>query len=223
MLSKWILRALRLGFGLWALGLVALVLTDLIWSRDSPPLPEPAAAILCLGGGMSLTGWERPGPASTRRARSCAELYRAGVAPVVLFTGYGHHRSSAAAAMARVAMADGLPETAVILEEEARSTLQNAAFSLPLLPEGTERVVIVTDGFHLPRSWLIFRVLGAPEMALYPARSIYTSDDRPGTRNRVEWLLRESLAIWANLARLGLFLGAGALGVEAETRISWFN
>lgn len=207
---------------LWAVPFAAILITDL--SRpETPALPAPAEAILCLGGGMSHVTWDRPDPASTRRARSCAELYRAGVAPVVLFTGYGHQRGSAAAAMARIAIEDGVPEAAVILEEDARSTLQNAAFSLPRLPQGTTRVVIVTDAFHIPRSWLIFRAFGVPEASFYPARDIYTSVDRPGTLNRGEWILRESVVIWVNLARAGIYLGAGVLGIDAETRISWFN
>lgn len=207
---------------LWALPLLALIAFDLSRS-DNPPLPAPADVIVCLGGGMSHRDWHLPDPASTRRARSCAELHRAGVAPVVLFTGYGHERHSAAEAMAWIAEEDGLPETAVILEEEARSTLQNAVYTMALLPEGTERLVVVTDRFHIPRSWMIFRAFGAPEAQFYPARDIYTSWDRPRTLSRREWILRESVVIWVNLARAGIYLGAGMLGVDAETRISWFN
>ncbi|MEM1340673.1 MAG: YdcF family protein [Pseudomonadota bacterium] len=207
---------------LWAVPFAIILAVDLT-RPETPALPAPAAAIICLGGGMSHVTWERPDPASTRRARSCAELYRAGVAPVVLFTGYGHQRGSAAAAMARIAMEDGVPEAAVILEEEAKSTLQNAVYALALLPAGTERLVIVTDAFHIPRSWLIFRAFGAPEATFYPARDIYTSWDRPGTLSRREWLLRESVAIWVNLARAGIYLGAGLFGIDAETRIGWFN
>lgn len=215
----WIIGGLGL---LWALPLLALVITDLR-RPESPDLPAPADAIVCLGGGMSHRGWHLPDPASHRRARSCAELYREGIAPVVLFTGYGHARGSAAAAMARIAMEDGLPPEAVILEEEARSTLQNAVYATALLPQGAERLVVVTDAFHIPRSRLIFWAFGTAEASFYPARDIYTSWDRPGTLSRREWILRESVVIWINLARVSIYLGAGMLGIDAETRISWFN
>ena len=207
---------------LWALGLGAIAAYDLT-RPGTPALPPVADAIICLGADMSYQGWDRPGPASTRRARSCAELYRAGVAPVVVFTGHGHARGSAAAAMARVAMAEGLPERAVILEEAARSTVQNAVFSRALLPPDTDAVVVVTDGFHIPRSWLIFRAFGGAQAQFYPARDLYTSPDRVGIRTRRDWVLRESLAVWGNLARAAIYLGAGALGIDQDTRISWFN
>lgn len=207
---------------LWALPLLALVVTDLR-RPETPPLPAPADAIICLGAGMSYRGWHLPGPASTRRARSCAELYHAEVAPVILFTGAGHDRGSAAEAMARLTQADGVPEAAILLEHEARSTLQNAAFSLALLPAGTDRVVIVTDAFHIPRSWMVFHVLGAPDMAFYPARDIYTTEDGPRARSRTEWLLRESVVIWTNLGRVLIYLAASAIGLDAETPINWFN
>lgn len=207
---------------LWAVPFAVLMALELT-RPETPPLPDPADAILCLGAGMSYGGWDRPGPASMRRARSCAELYRAGVAPVVLFTGYGHEQSSAAAAMARVAMEDGVPEMAVILEEEAKSTFQNAVYSAALLPPDTARLVVVTDAFHIPRSWMLFRITGAPETTFYPARLIYTSRDHPETLRRRDWVLRESMVIWANIARAGIYLGAGVLGVDQETRVRWFN
>lgn len=207
---------------LWAVPFLALAVIDLR-RPETPTVPEPADAIICLGAGMSRLGWHLPDPASTRRARSCAELYRIGVAPIIVFTGAGHTRSSAAEAMARLAQADGVPENAIRLEPQARSTFQNAAFSLPLLPEDTTRVVVVTDAFHIPRSWLVFSALGAPEMTFYPARDIYTTEDAPDARTRTAWLLRESLALWTNLGRGLVYLGAGAIGIDAETRISWFN
>ncbi len=172
---------------------------------------------------MSLRGWEEPGPASARRARTCAELYRAGLAPVIVFTGYGHARVSAAEAMARLARAEGVPEAAILIEPDARSTIQNAAFGLALLPPDTTRILLVSDAFHLPRSWMIFRVFGAPEIGLYAARAAYTPEDQPQARSLLGWQLRESIVIWVNLARAAAYFGGGLLGIEAETRIGWFN
>ena len=206
----------------WAVGLLGLVLFDQS-QPDSPALPASADAILCLGGGMSYQGWQEAGPASTRRALSCAELYRAGVAPLVLFTGYGHQQDSAAAAMARLAQEVGVPAGAILLEEDARSTLQNAVYGLALLPAGTERVVIVTDGFHIPRSWVIFHSLGAPEAQFYPARTIYTRPDGLETLSRGEWILRESVVVWVNVGRLAVYGATGLLGIPVDTRADWFN
>ncbi|MGV6849204.1 MAG: YdcF family protein [Marinibacterium sp.] len=221
-LARYLLRAAALVLLVWALTFAGLVATALLWPRAAP-MPDPADAIVCLGGSMSYMGWERPGPASARRARTCAELYRAGIAPVIVFTGYGHERMSAAEAMAHLAEADGVPADAVILEPRARSTLQNAGFALPLLPEGASRIVLVSDAFHLPRSWMIFRALGAPRMALYAARRAYTTPDKPATRNEAEWILRESVVVWVNVGRLLVYGAGGILGIDRATRLSWFN
>jgi uncharacterized SAM-binding protein YcdF (DUF218 family) len=191
---------------------------SLLWPRDEG-LPARADAIICLGAGMSRTqGWDQPGPNSASRARTCAALHAAGVAPVVVFTGYGHSRASVAEAMRSTAIAAGLPPQGAIIEPLARSTIQNAAFSRALVPE-TQRIVLVSDPFHLPRSWVIFRAMGWPEVALHAA---HTTEGVDG-RSRMRWILRESLAIWFNAGRALAYLGGGVLGMSDERRIGWFN
>jgi uncharacterized SAM-binding protein YcdF (DUF218 family) len=206
----------------WSLTFGLILLVWMFWPKN-PSLPQKADAIICLGADMSLMGWERPGPASARRARTCAELQRAGAAPLVVFSGYGHGVSSAADAMARLAKEHGLPSEAIILEPHARSTIQNAAFSLALLPQDTAKIIVVTDAFHIPRVWLTFRALGAPPTALYVAKMKYTTEDKPAARNYFEWMLRESFAIWFNFGRVIVYALAGAAGIDKETRIGWFN
>lgn len=209
-------------FFLWLSGFITIAGTELFWPKEHR-LPAPADAIICLGADMSRMGWERAGPASTRRALTCAELYHEGLAPVILFTGYGHHVLSAAEAMADLATAEGVPEAAIILETEARSTIQNAAFSLPLLPPNTERVILVSDPFHFYRSKLIFRSIAPFETDVFAARDHYTSLDGSTTRNRFEWTLRESVVIWVNAGRLMVYIAAGVLGIDQNTRFAWFN
>lgn len=88
----------------------------------------------------------------TRIARY-VRLYAAGLAPVVVFSD-GEYRlncPSSGMQMALYAISIGLPEQAAIVQDFAQSTLQNALFSLPLVPDG-QRFFIVTEAFHLPRS-----------------------------------------------------------------------
>lgn len=212
----------RIGLLIWLSTFLALLAVSAFWPKNAP-LPARADAIVCLGGSMSYMGWERPGPASARRARTCAELQRAGVAPVIVFTGYGHHVLSAAEAMARLAERDGAPRDAMIIEPRAQSTIQNAAFSLPLLPDGATRIVVVTDAFHMPRSWMIFRAFSDLDIALYAARMEYTTEDKPQTRNVLEWTLRESVVIWVNLGRAAFYAAGRALGVPPDRLIGWFD
>jgi uncharacterized SAM-binding protein YcdF (DUF218 family) len=204
---------------LWALTLAGVVISAALLSRDSA-LPAPADAILCLGADVGRDDPSLPDAASDRRARECAALQAAGVAPVVLFTGYGTPGHSAADAMAARAIALGLPPQAALRERQARSTIQNAAFSASLLPSGAERVVLVSDAFHLPRAWVVFRLLGYRDVAIHAAPVTGTTEDGlPLWR----WMLRESVAIWFNLARAGAFVAGGWVGIDRDTRIGWFN
>lgn len=221
--AGWILgRLIRAGVLIWALTWGAILVTDWLWPRHAA-LPEATDAVICLGGGMSLHGWERAGPASTRRALTCSELVQAGVAPVAVFTGAGHEVMSVAEAMANLAREAGLPETAILTEPRARSTLQNAALSYGMLPEDIDRVVIVSDPFHLPRSWVIFSLIGDVQVETYAARMIYSYDDGPEARSYLEWTLRESVAFWANVVRILVYLIGGVFDIDEQARVSWFD
>ncbi len=207
----------------WALTLGGIVAGAWVLSRQTA-LPAPADAIVCLGAGMSRTaGWDQPDAASARRARTCAALHASGVAPVVIFTGYGHEVQSAAGAMYEVAVAAGLPRDAGLVEPRALSTIQNADFSLDLMPEA-QRLVLVSDGFHLPRSWLIFRIFGVADVSVHATDAGFGAPVTDRTeRGMVEWILRESAAIWFNALRGLLYLGGGWVGIDHDTRIGWFN
>lgn len=76
---------------------------------------------------------------NTNIARRAAELYRQGLAPVVLFTG-GLGRNTEgllpepeAVRFARVAMECGVPEKAILLEPESTNTAENILFTRQLL------------------------------------------------------------------------------------------
>lgn len=224
-LGRWLGRCLIAGAAVWALTFAALV-AYVAYPVVPPAPPERGDAIICLGAGMSRTGgWEVADSASTRRAMTCAMLYAEGLAPIVLFTGFGHEEGSAASAMARVAMDLGVPAEAIVLEEQARSTFQNAAFSAALLPDGTRRVIVVTDRFHLLRSAVIFRSLMDADVdvamvASDPQATVAAGQDG---RSTLGWILRETLAIWSNAAR-GVAYGLGGIaGIDPDTRIGWFN
>ena len=92
---------------------------------------------------------------NTNIARRAAELYRQGLAPVVLFTG-GLGRNTEgllpepeAVRFARVAMECGVPETAILLEPESTNTAENILFTRRLLEQRRiphERIL----GVHQP-------------------------------------------------------------------------
>lgn len=212
-------RVIFAGVALWAMTLVGVAIGAAVLSRPAL-LPGPADAILCLGAGVSRGDPRLPDAASARRARACAALQGAGVAPVVIFTGAGLPGHSAADAMAASARTAGLAPEAALIEAQARSTVQNAAFSRPLLPQGARRVVLVSDAFHLPRAAVIFRLAGYGEIALHAAPGQGTAAEK---RALGRWMLRESVAIWVNLGRGAAYVAGGALGIDRDRRIGWFD
>lgn len=74
--------------------------------------------------------------------------FEAGAAPILLISGAGGEAEVGGA----LAQELGLPHSALLLETEATSTRQNAAFSAAMV---SGRVLVVTDDFHVWRcSWL---------------------------------------------------------------------
>jgi len=113
---------------------------------------KPADAIVVLGG---------DGP---RRAARAAALFRDGVAPRILVTGDGDCLSIRDELVRR-----GVPPPAVEVECLSRNTMENAAFSAPILVRmEARRVVLVTSWFHMRRALACFDAV-APRLALLAA------------------------------------------------------
>jgi uncharacterized SAM-binding protein YcdF (DUF218 family) len=123
-----------------------------IWSvgeRDEHP---PADAIVVLG-----SSHDGPTPSAVYRARleHAVELYRAGVAPILLVSGGGADPLLSEAAVGRdFARDSGIPASAILTEEASRNTQESlTAAGAILRARGLDRVVFVSDRSHM------FRVL----------------------------------------------------------------
>lgn len=228
-LGRWVKGCLIGAVFVWAATLAGLVAfagpqTWAPGARAAQDLPARADAIVCLGAGMSRSlGWQEPDNASRRRALTCAALFQAGVAPLIVFTGYGHEISSVAAAMGRVAAQAGVPAQAIVLEEAAQSTIQNAVYATALLPDDVARLVVVTDPVHVPRSRVIFRRVTPAEIHMVAADTRLAPPVDRGDRSELRWFAREATAIWSNLARATAYRLGGWAGIDAATRVGWFN
>jgi vancomycin permeability regulator SanA len=90
-----------------------------------------------------------------RRMQAALALYHAGVAPTLLLSGGGHPIPEAEA-MRRLALAGGVPESALLVEPTSRNTLENATHAVGLLAKrpGTA-VVLVTDRYHALRAHVV--------------------------------------------------------------------
>lgn len=165
----------RLAAGAVGLGLVVALVSLAIpvvavLSYHEPTLPPDARAIIVLSGDDVLGGL---GPETAARVDRGVALWKAGAAPILMFTGAlwdpaGVNQSSQMVSRAVLA---GVDPQAIRLDPDSRSTLQNALFTGRVL--GRELggnfaapVILVTNRWHLPRAWASFRWAGFTNMTL---------------------------------------------------------
>jgi uncharacterized SAM-binding protein YcdF (DUF218 family) len=160
------------------------------WSA-SPSNVQPADAIVVLGAHIAENG--QLSAESLRRALRGITLYRAGLAPIIVFSGIPNQDvpgPSEAAVRAKLARELGIPAEAILIEERAYTTREEAdRVRQTLHGRGARRVLLVTDPQHMRRAAALFEQLGfqvRPAAADYP-RSAATS---PEGRLR---LMRETL------------------------------
>lgn len=110
------------------------------------------------------------------RVWQAARLYKQGVAPRMVLSGGqfdADPRREAEAHGMKVFMMDmGVPEQALLIEDQSRTTFENALRTRALLGErlgeGTHTIALVTSAFHMGRSVLWFEKAG---FAVYPVRA----------------------------------------------------
>ena len=99
----------------------------------------------------------RPSLSLLRRTVKAVELWKRGLAPVIVLTGgVGEHPPAEAIAAAQVARSLGVPDSALVVEDRSRSTLENARFAHERL--AANRVIVVTDAYHVLRCEWFFRL-----------------------------------------------------------------
>jgi uncharacterized SAM-binding protein YcdF (DUF218 family) len=96
------------------------------------------------------------------RARHAARLYHTGLAPNIIPTGgLTGPPPSEAAAMAQVLVAEGVPPSAIVLEEQARDTVGNLRYSRAIMQQhGWRTAILVTEPHHIQRAAYIARDAG---------------------------------------------------------------
>jgi len=181
-----------------------------------PSLFRPADQIVVLGAGMDPDGTLQI--SSKLRVEKGVAIYKTGAAPRMHFTGGlgGPNAPSAGEQMAKYAHEMGVPSTATTFEGNSYSTLQNALFSAPYI-KGSKRIILVTEGFHLPRSWASFKLFSKVEIGL--ARSVAFRQTSPNARYpQVSMVVREVLAIWYNVGRYIIWKAAPLVNVTGDER-----
>jgi uncharacterized SAM-binding protein YcdF (DUF218 family) len=106
-------------------------------------------AIVAISGGETVS-----------RTDEAISLYQAGWAPVLIFSGAARDASgpSNAAHMKQVAMAAGVPAEAILIDEAATNTQQNAEGVASIARDhGYRSIILVTSPYHQRRASLTFR------------------------------------------------------------------
>ena len=164
----------RLRVALLALAAVAVLLGWAWLARHFAPRGTagsgPVDALIVLGTPADSDG--NPEPAMLDRVNEAVAEYERGAASRLVFSGgAAHNRFVEADVMARVAEADGVPQSAIYRERAAQDTIQNLCNSLAIArANGWRSVEVLSSPAHLPRvrmllsaSQIPWRVHAAPE------------------------------------------------------------
>lgn len=215
---KWTAR------GLITLGLLSLYLLSTPFFMDPIsaswdyryPMPDleqqDAQAIVVLGGGRRAAiefGGETLNRYAMERVRYGARLHKETGLPILVTGGIvSQGIESEAALMERFLEELGIQ--AQWLEEESRTTYENAVYSAPILEAaGIDRILLVTHGVHMPRSVWSFQQAG---VAVIPAPTVFEHSEsknpytdflpQAGTLYGTTQLLHEWLGLaWYKLSK----------------------
>jgi uncharacterized SAM-binding protein YcdF (DUF218 family) len=132
------------------------------------------------------------------------KLYQEGLAAIIVCSGgLGTHPPTEAQAAARLAMDQGVPPEAIVLEEKGHSTVESAFFVSEIMrTRGWQRAIVVSDAYHLWRAKLLF---GNAGIEAYPSPA---HDERYplSTRVYLYHLGREVVAVGWYYVKSGLGL-----------------
>jgi uncharacterized SAM-binding protein YcdF (DUF218 family) len=131
-----------------------------VWSTGRGDQARPVDAIVVMGAAQ-YDG--EPSPQLAARLDHVVEMWPQGIAPLVVVTGGNQpgDRFTEAEASARYLVDRGVPEDAVVLENEGGNSYESLEGVAGLLGErGLSDVLIVTDPYHSLRSRLIAEDLG---------------------------------------------------------------
>ncbi|ODT05113.1 MAG: hypothetical protein ABS52_01805 [Gemmatimonadetes bacterium SCN 70-22] len=188
--STWSARRLALGgFRLLTVAWLVSLSGVLLWGTHDGA--RPADAIVVLGAAQYMG---RPSPVLKARLDHALELWQRGMAPHLILTGgMGTGDTTSEAAVGRVYMLRrGVPDSALLLENEGRSTAESLGGVARLVSaRHLGEVILVSDPFHMLRlqilSWR------------YDLRAVPSpTKTSPISANRVEsitYILSESVKV----------------------------
>jgi uncharacterized SAM-binding protein YcdF (DUF218 family) len=171
--------------GSWMLCFVA------VYAYAAHDEAQPAGAIIVLGAAQYVG---RPSPVLRARLDHAVDLFHRGLAPRLILTGgRGTGDTTSEAAVSRTyAMRHGIPDSAILLEEQGRTSNESMRAAASLMKrEHLASAILVSDPFHMLRLGIMARRYGITPY-LSPTQ---TSPISASPSLALEYMLRESVAI----------------------------
>jgi uncharacterized SAM-binding protein YcdF (DUF218 family)/glycosyltransferase involved in cell wall biosynthesis len=187
-------------------GLVALYLlifyTNFVWLVARPlqinaPLSS-ADAVVVFAGGVGESG--KAGGGTEERVQYAVDVFKRGLANrMVLSSGYVYSFPEAQV-MRSLAMQQGVPDDAIIIEERSTDTHQNVEYVNGILKSrGWRSALLVSSPYHMRRALMVWRK-SAPDVRIVPAappRSQFYDHARGASFDQLRAIVHEYGAIVA--------------------------
>jgi uncharacterized SAM-binding protein YcdF (DUF218 family)/glycosyltransferase involved in cell wall biosynthesis len=158
--------------------------------------PQPADAIVVFAGGVGESG--RAGGGVQERISKAVQLYRDGVAPRLIISSGFVFALREAELMRAIAVDNGVPAQAILLEDRAANTYENVVFTDQILDRHDwRRIALVSSPYHMRRAVLTWRK-AAPDvhvMATPPETSLFYAHERGASAEQIRGLAQEYAAI----------------------------
>jgi len=176
--------------------------TPAAWWLASPlqmsAMPESADAIVVFAGGVGESG--QAGGGYQERVKTAVDLYRAQYAQYIILSSGFRFVFHEAEVMKGLAMANGVPADAIVLEELAANTHENVLFTHEILARrGWRKILLVSSPYHMRRALLTWHG-SAPEITVIPTpvqQSLFYLHERGPSLDQVRGIMQEYLAIVA--------------------------
>lgn len=174
---------------LWLLGGVlawCVILGGIVWKYGTLDGATKSDCIIVLGAAVQGT---TASPVFEERIRHGINLYKAGHAPKLLFTGgIGDGQIHSEASIGRsVAMQHGVPAADILVEEKSRTTQQNLSEARALMKQHKmDSAMIVSDPLHMKRAMMM-----AGDLDILAASSPTPTSRFRSFKTKLGFLLRE--------------------------------
>jgi len=174
--------------------------TPFVWFVAEPLMvvdpPRPAAAIVVFAGGVGESG--KAGGGYQERVKQAVDLFRERKATRMIFSSGYVFAFREAEVMRELAVAHGVPASAIILETKAGNTYENVALVREILDrEGWRQILLVSSPYHMRRALLTWRKVapGVTVVSVPVSGSQFYSHERGASLEQIRGIFHEYAAI----------------------------